>query len=80
MPELQAVIDGCLFEPGQWISPLDKKHLPRVVPTLDRSLFATPCGLLFNELLKSPHVRLDDACLRVWIATGVALLNCVFLC
>ena len=56
VPALQAVIDGCLFEPGQWFSPLDKKHLPAAVPAVDRSLFATPCGLLFNELIKAPHV------------------------
>lgn len=52
---LQTVIDGALFEPGLWQSATTEKAVPTQVPTTDRALFATPCGLLFNELQKSPH-------------------------
>jgi len=52
----QAVIDGALFEPWLWLTPTDVKRLPEVIPTQDRTLFATANGLLFNELQKSPQV------------------------
>jgi hypothetical protein len=38
-----------------WQTPSDQKTVPTVVPAPERSIFATPCGLLFNELQKSPH-------------------------
>ena len=52
---LQTVVDGALFEPGLWQSATTEKTIPMAVPTSDRTLFATPAGLLFNELQKSPQ-------------------------
>ncbi len=51
--ELQAVVDGCLFEPSLWQEDRPKVE-PTTVPAPDRQHLATPCGLLFNELLHSP--------------------------
>ena len=52
---LQTVVDGALFEPGLWQSATTEKTVPMAVPTSDRTIFATPAGLLFNELQKSPQ-------------------------
>lgn len=51
---LQEVLDACLFEPGQWQAE-HAKEVPAVVPPPKRSHLATPCGLLFNELVRSPY-------------------------
>ncbi|CAM9743366.1 unnamed protein product, partial [Sphacelaria rigidula] len=53
--DLQEVLDAALFEPSQWQVVIDKT-LPTHVPAETRDHLATPCGLLFNELLKSPKV------------------------
>ncbi len=52
--DLQEVLEAVLFEPGAWQS-ARQAPLPMEIPVLDRSHLSTPCGLLFNELLKSPH-------------------------
>ena len=57
--QLQMVVDGALFEPQLWQTPDMERQIPDQVPLQgtsdqDRSIFATPCGLLFNELQKSP--------------------------
>lgn len=48
------MLDACLFEPGQWQAELIKP-VPSSIPGPNRSHLATPCGLLFNELVKSPY-------------------------
>lgn len=53
LPELQEVMDACLFEPGQW-HPDDPRTVPDVVPSPTRDFLATPCGLMFHELVVSP--------------------------
>ncbi|KOO22777.1 conserved unknown protein [Chrysochromulina tobinii] len=52
-PELQQMLDAALYEPGEW-HPDVPKVAPTTVPTMDRSVLATPAGLLFNELTHSP--------------------------
>lgn len=51
--ELQHVVDCCLFEPALWQAEKEKKE-PKSVPADNRDHLATPCGLLFNELVHSP--------------------------
>lgn len=53
--ELQGALDACLFEPAQWQEEY-MKELPTVIPPKTNDHFGTPCGLLFNELVKSPDV------------------------
>lgn len=64
--ELQHVMDAVLFEPGAWQEALNKDR-PTTVPAPNRDHLATPCGLLFNELEKSPHniVRCMDKMLEI---------------
>jgi len=57
-PELQGVIDACLFEPSLYQSEIDAQSPPDTVPVKNRSSLATPAGLLFNELQRCPHVVL----------------------
>ena len=56
--ELQVVLDACLFEPGQWQRD-QEKSLPETVPAATRDHLATPCGLLFNELVHAPDLLLE---------------------
>jgi hypothetical protein len=59
--ELQEVLDAALFEPATWQSPeMAAVPPPTHIPAPTRDHLATPCGLLFNELLKSPKVLLDS--------------------
>ncbi|CAK0887697.1 unnamed protein product [Prorocentrum cordatum] len=59
-PQLQAILDAALFEPGPWQSERDEaKGPPTMVPAPDRSHLGTPAGLLFNELLKAPGPVLE---------------------
>ncbi|CAE7697283.1 unnamed protein product [Symbiodinium sp. CCMP2456] len=68
-PLLQAVLDAALFEPGQWQSKQAAvTGPPSAVPAPDRSHLATPAGLLFNELLRSPRVLLDTTRLLLDVA------------
>jgi hypothetical protein len=53
--ELQGALDACLFEPALWQSE-HHKEAPDVIPPKANDHFATPCGLLFNELMKSPDL------------------------
>ena len=55
---LQEVLDAALFEPALWQGLADKE-LPTHIPARSRAHLATPCGLLFNELLKSPDATLS---------------------
>jgi len=48
-PELMEMLDGVIFEPGEWQA-TEAKSVPVVVPAPDREHLATPLGLLFNEL------------------------------
>ncbi len=57
--DLQEVLEAVLFEPGAW-QPSISTPLPTEIPVLDRSHLSTPCGLLFNELLKSPHSLISN--------------------
>ena len=43
------MLDGVLFEPGEW-EPDDDKILDETVPANDRSFLSTSLGLLFNEI------------------------------
>jgi len=52
--KLQAALDAALFEPGLWQAE-PHKRLPRQIPGPDRAHLATPAGVLFNELVMSPH-------------------------
>ena len=56
--ELQGVLDATLFEPGEW-QEMYEKEAPKVIPPPTRSHLHTPCGLLFNELQKSPRVTVE---------------------
>ncbi|CAE7946614.1 unnamed protein product, partial [Symbiodinium sp. KB8] len=68
-PLLQAVLDAALFEPGQWQSKQAAvTGPPSAVPAPDRNHLATPAGLLFNELLRSPRVLLDTTRLLLDVA------------
>eukprot|EP00439_Symbiodinium_sp_Y106_P063482 s1679_g9.t2 len=68
-PLLQAVLDAALFEPGQWQSKQAAvTGPPSAVPAPDRNHLATPAGLLFNELLRSPRVLLDTIRLLLDVA------------
>jgi hypothetical protein len=51
---VQAALDAALFEPGLWQAE-PHKRLPRQIPGPDRAHLATPAGMLFNELVMSPH-------------------------
>eukprot|EP01012_Entosiphon_sulcatum_P062087 TRINITY_DN8821_c0_g1_i1.p1 TRINITY_DN8821_c0_g1~~TRINITY_DN8821_c0_g1_i1.p1 ORF type:complete len:4205 (-),score=604.71 TRINITY_DN8821_c0_g1_i1:28-12642(-) len=51
--ELQDVLESCLFDPGLWQEALEKQ-CPDFIPAPNRDHLATPVGLLFNELQKSP--------------------------
>eukprot|EP00937_MAST-01D_sp_MAST-1D-sp2_P002013 g2013.t1 len=56
-PELQDVLDACLFEPGVWQPDgAAVVSLQAPMPIDDRQYAATPVGLLFNELKHTPHV------------------------
>eukprot|EP00667_Euglena_gracilis_P000067 EG_transcript_67 len=55
---LQEVLDACLFEPGLWQPPGPKKTAD-CIPAPGRDHLATPSGLLFNELQKSPSTTLQ---------------------
>jgi hypothetical protein len=44
-----------LFEPGQWCEKERGRNPPPFIPAPNRDHFATPVGLLFNELCFSPH-------------------------
>ena len=56
---LQIIVDAALFEPGKWKAP-DFTDYVNEVPIIDidrlEALLATPHGVLFNEIAKSPDV------------------------
>lgn len=52
-PRLQAALDAAMFEPGLW-QHTRFKTLPESVPAPEREHLATPSGILFNELVRSP--------------------------
>ena len=57
--EIQAVIDACLFEPGLWQEDVMKPTATEI-PSNKRKVFATPLGLIINELVHSPHIILES--------------------
>ena len=65
--KLQAALDATLFEPGQW--QLERsKELPKCVPAPSRAHLATPAGILFNELTKSPAAVTESVLRMVELA------------
>ncbi|PHJ19124.1 ef hand domain-containing protein, partial [Cystoisospora suis] len=56
---LQHVLEAVLFEPWQHQKD-EKKEVPEAIPPSNREYFATPLGLLFNELIYSPDVLLSS--------------------
>ena len=50
---IQAMLDAALFEPGDW-HPDAPRPPPASIPAPGRSSFATPAGLLLNELQCAP--------------------------
>ena len=52
-PALQAMLDAACFEPGLF-QPDAPRPMPTQLPALDREVFATPAGLLVNELQHAP--------------------------
>ena len=52
-PKLQAALDAALFEPGLWQAEPVKTQ-PQRIPAPTRDHLATPAGILFNELTRSP--------------------------
>ena len=52
-PALQAMLDAACFEPGLF-QPDAPRPLPTQLPAPDREVFATPAGLLVNELQHAP--------------------------
>jgi hypothetical protein len=58
-PQMQEVLDSCLFEPGDWQEEY-RPTVPSTIPVVDRRSLATPLGLLFNELHHSPDILVDS--------------------
>ena len=58
-PSIQEVLDASLFEPGLW-QPDAPRAAPAELPASDRQCFATPCGLLVNELQCAPRHLLES--------------------
>ena len=56
-PAVQETLDAALFEPGLW-QPDVPKTAPSEVPSTTRACFATPAGLLLNELNAAPEALL----------------------
>ena len=57
---VQGVVDACLFEPGLWQATYVKSGPASIPMPLDRRAhFATPLGLLFNELQHTAHAIAD---------------------
>ena len=52
--QLQAIVDAVLFEPGAFRHDGALK-IPTSVPATTREFLGTPCGLLANELQRSPR-------------------------
>ena len=52
-PSLQAMLDAACFEPGLF-QPDTPRPVPTQLPALSRDVFATPVGLLVNELQHAP--------------------------
>ena len=53
------MIDACLFEPGLWQEDAMKPTATEI-PSNKRKVFATPLGLIINELVHSPHIILES--------------------
>ena len=68
--DVQACLDSCLFEPGLWQG-VAEKAVPTIVPPPTKEHFATPCGLLFNELKHSPEMIVEA--LKGMLATVIEL-------
>ena len=67
-PKLQAALDAVLFEPGLW-QEAHVKTAPQRIPAPNRAHLATPAGILFNELTRSPTAVSES----VLALTGLAL-------
>jgi thiol-disulfide isomerase/thioredoxin len=52
--DLRKILDSVLFEPGKYLRMDMCKVEPRMVPSTNADLLATPYGMLLNELVRSP--------------------------
>lgn len=57
--EVQEVLDAALFEPGAWQADVPPTTIT-AIPTAQRDIFATPAGLLMNELRHAPEGLLSS--------------------
>jgi hypothetical protein len=58
--EVQRVIDACLYEPSLFLHAADSPlPPPDALPAKSDDAYATPIGLLFNEVVQAPTVLLD---------------------
>ena len=57
-PLVQETLDATLFEPGAWL-PDQPRPRPTELPSASRECFATPAGLLVNELQFAPEQALS---------------------
>lgn len=67
--KLQAALDAALFEPGLW-QPDARKTPPAKIPAPTRAHLATPSGVLFNELTRSPTAVSESVLSLVGLAVG----------
>eukprot|EP00435_Cladocopium_sp_Y103_P037714 s365_g10.t1 len=55
-PQLQAILEAVLFEPGPWLSQKEAlEELPKTIPADSAAYLSTRAGLLFNEMQYSPE-------------------------
>ncbi|CAL1170137.1 unnamed protein product [Cladocopium goreaui] len=55
-PQLQAILEAALFEPGPWLSQKEElEEVPKTIPAASAAYLSTRAGLLFNEMQYSPE-------------------------
>ncbi|KAJ9441712.1 putative nucleoredoxin 1-2 [Diplonema papillatum] len=68
-PSMQQVLDSVLFEPGRYQKIMHSDIAPKMVPSEDEGLLATPYGLLINELQHSPSAVVTPLLRLLTLAT-----------